>query len=267
MSERRGRRRWLLVSGIVVLVGFIALAVGLWFAADARYDDNVAAFARAPVGCETTLDFDRSGEFVLYIETTGQVDGLDGDCDVTQRYDRAANGLPQPELTLRDPDGDELVLDSTGGVDYDTGEFVGTAYRLVDIAEQGDHVLVVGSVDGEAFAMSIGGDPRDGVALLRSGALAAMIVGLIGGGILLVLASRRPTPAESVSTPWQPSAFDGQGWPTSPPGFPAPPPTTGALGPAGPPLLDPPRTSTITPPSRPVPPASPASPWSPPSVD
>ena len=42
-----------------------------------------AAFARAPVGCETTLDFDRSGEFVLYIETTGQVDGIGGDCDVT----------------------------------------------------------------------------------------------------------------------------------------------------------------------------------------
>ena len=74
MSERRGRRRWLLVAGIVVLVGSIALAGGLWSAADQRYDDNVGAFARAPVGCETTLDFDRSGEFVLYIETTGQVE-------------------------------------------------------------------------------------------------------------------------------------------------------------------------------------------------
>ena len=162
MSERRGRRRWLLVSGVIVLIGFIVLGVGLWFAADARYDDNVAAFARAPVGCETTLEFDRSGEFVLYIETTGKIDGLDGDCDLTDRYDRSATGLPQPELTLRDPGGEELVLDSTGGVDYDTGGFVGTAYRLVDIVEEGDHVLVVGGVDGEAFAMSIGGDPRRG---------------------------------------------------------------------------------------------------------
>lgn len=248
-----------------MLVGFLALGVGLWIAADGRYEDNVAAFARAPVGCETTLEFERTGEFVLYIETTGEIDDLGGDCDLTPRYDRDATGLPQPELTLRDPDGNELDLDSTGGVDYDTGEFVGTAYRLVDIADEGDHVLVVGPVDGEAFAMSIGGDPRDSVALLRSGALAAVIVGLIGGGILLVLGSRRPTSEHAAPAPWQPSTVDGQGWPTGPPGFPAPPPTTGATGPAGPPLLAPPPAAPPhSPPARP--PGS-GSPWSPPSPD
>ena len=263
MSERGGRRRWLLVSGVIVLIGFIVLGVGLWFAADARYDDNVAAFARAPVGCETTLEFDRSGEFVLYIETTGKIDGLDGDCDLTDRYDRSATGLPQPELTLRDPAGEELVLDSTGGVDYDTGGFVGTAYRLVDIVEEGDHVLVVGGVDGEAFAMSIGGDPRRGVTLLRSGGFAAVIVGLIGGGILLVLGSRRATPQAAAPTPWQPATLDGRGWPTSPPGFPAPPPTTGALGPAGPPRLAPPASGVPVRPDSPPPGAR----WAPPRHD
>jgi hypothetical protein len=221
----------------------------------------VAGFARAPVGCETTLEFERTGEFVLYLETTGEIEDLDGDCDLTQRYDRDATGLPQPELTLRGPDGNELVLDSTGGVDYDTGDFVGTAYRLVDITAEGDHVLVVGPVDGEAFAMSIGGDPRDAVALLRSGALAAVIVGLIGGGVLLVLGSRRPALDVAAPSSWQPSALDGQGWPTGPPGFPAPPPTTGATGPAGPPLAAPP-TSAATAPAAP---RAPGSPWSPPS--
>ncbi|MGB0114264.1 MAG: hypothetical protein WBP59_13665 [Ilumatobacteraceae bacterium] len=261
--QRAGRRSGMLVAAVVVLIGFVGAAIGLWVAADKRYDDNVVAFARAPVGCQTTLQFDRSGEFVLYLETTGEVEGISGDCDVTEEYDRDATGLPRPELLLRDPDGDELELASTGGVDYDAAGFVGTAYRLVDIVDEGAHVLTVGSVDGEAFAMAIGGDPRDGVALLRWGALVSLIVGLIAGGLLLVLGSRRPVVDAPGADPWAP---DGSAWPSSPPGFPAPPPTTGAAGPAGPPLAAPPTNvpPTDRPSGTPTPPGG--SPWAPPTV-
>ena len=160
-----------------------------------------------------------------------------------------------------------LTLDSTGGVDYDTDEFVGTAYRLVDIVDEGSHVLTVGAADGEAFAVAIGGDPRDGVGLLRGGALVALIVGLIGGGILLCSGVAAPPPAAEPG-PWQPSGTDGPGWPTGPPGFPVPPPTTGAVGPAGPPWLAPPTSAQ---PGRQHAGAAdvtalapPTSPWSPP---
>lgn len=260
------RRTWALVSGAVVIVVMAIAAVVLWVAGDRRYDDNVAGFARAPVGCDTTLAFDGSGEFVLFIETTGEVAGVAGDCDVAERYDRSANGLPRPDLTLRDPGGDVLRLGPTGGVTYDTGEFIGTAYRLVDIESTGEHVLTVGPTAGEPFAVAVGRDPNDGVALFQGAAIAALVAGLVGGGVLLVFGSRRPPRPTAGPEPWSPAS--DAAWPVSPPGFPAPPPTTGASGPAGPPLAPPPSSApSSAPPSAETtgPPGPPAtSPWAPP---
>ena len=59
-----------------------------------RRSDNVAAFARAPVGCDTTLDFEATGTFVLYIETSGEFDQLAGECDADRRYDRDPDDVP-----------------------------------------------------------------------------------------------------------------------------------------------------------------------------
>lgn len=255
------RRTWALVTGVVVIVVFVAAAVWLWVAGDQRYDHNVADFARAPVGCDTTLSFDGSGEFVLYLETTGEVEGISGNCDVAERYQRPADGLPNPDMTLRGPDGEPLTLERTGGVDYDTGEFVGTAYRLVQIESTGDHVLTVAATAGDPFAVAVGRDPNSGVALLQWAAAAALVVGLIGGGALLVFGARRPAAPAASAGHWQP-AHD-EGWPLSPPGFPVPPPTTGATGPAGPPLAAPPSFGGGPTSTRP-PMASGPSTWGPP---
>lgn len=251
------RRTWAAVASLGVVVATVVGTIALWSVGDRRYADNVESFARAPVGCATTLDFDRPGEFVLYIETTGEVDGLAGDCDATERYDRPADGLPRPDLTLRDPTGDDLALGPTGGVDYDTGEFVGTAYRLVEIESTGEHVLTVGSAAGEPFAVAIGREPDNGVLLWRGMAVSALATGLIALGLILVFARRRPPTVPAPEAPWVPTV--GSGWPVSPPGFPAPPPTTGASGPAGPPAGSPSSS-----PSSSSPPLSPVSPPVPP---
>lgn len=252
-GERQPRRTWALISGVVVLVVLLGAAVALWSAGGKRYDANISAFARAPVGCDTTLAFDAEGEFVLYLETTGVVETEAGDCDVSRRYAREPDGLPQPDLILLDPSGEEVDLDPTGGVDYDTGEFVGTAYRLVQIDTEGAHVLTVGETGGEPFAVAVGRDPRGGVALLRWMAVTAAITALVAGGALLAFGSRRQPATPSAPEPWRPDTEVGQhhqGWPLSPPGFPTPPPTTGAVAPAG------------SPPTRPdEPPAS----WAPPA--
>jgi hypothetical protein len=246
MAERTGRRGWMVAVGSVLLVVLLVAAAALWIAAGDRRADNVAAFARAPVGCDTTLDFESTGTFVLYVETSGELDDdLAGACDAQQRYDRDPDDIPQVELTLRDADGDEIELRDTGEVGYDVDGFVGSAVHEVQIATPGDRVLTVAPSGGDAFAIAVGRTPDQGVAMLRWGAVAAAIGGLVLGGLFLVLGSRRPPAAITPSAPWTP---DERGWPASPPGFPVPPPTTGASGPGRAPPTDTPR-----------------SPWGPPS--
>jgi hypothetical protein len=253
MTERAGRRGWMLALGVLVIVGALGAAVAMWIAGADREADNVAGFARAPVGCDTTLDFESTGTFLLYVETSGRFGELTGACDAPPRYDRDADDVPAVEVTLRDPNGDVIDLDDAAEVGYDVDGFVGTSIGEVQIESEGDHVLTVAPVGGEAFAVAVGRHPDQGVALLRFGALAAAIGGLLLGGILLVLGSRRPPVTPAPAAPWTP---DGAGWPSSPPGFPAPPPTTGATGPAGP---------RVTPPA-PAPQGPPPSPWSPPTT-
>ena len=267
MAQRGARRRWMLVLGVVLLVGLLGAAVALWFAAGEREADNVAGFARAPVGCDTTLDFESTGTFVLYVETTGEFGQLAGECETELEYDRDPDGVPAVDLTLRGPDGDEIEIEEKTGVDYDVDGFVGSSVGEVQIDSTGDHVLTVAPADGESFAIAVGRQPDEGVALLRWGAVAAAIGGLIVGGLFLVLGSRRPPTQPAPAAPWTP---DTQSWPASPPGFPVPPPTTGAVGPVGPPFPAPPMfgPSPFPPSGFPPAPTAPddgSSPWGPPA--
>lgn len=255
MSEHSTRRGWMLAVGIALLVIGLVGAGALWYGGGQRQDDNVAGFARAPSGCATTLDFERGGQFTVYVETKGTVDELTGDCAGGGDYDRA--DTPDADVALVDPEGSPVDVEESSGADYDTGAFVGSAVGVIQIDAPGDYVLTV-QADGEPFAVAVGGDPNEGVAPLRWGAVAMAIAGLIIGGVLLVFGSRRSPEPDAVQVPWQPAPAD---WPTSPPGFPAPPPTTGAAGPAGspgPPRLPPP--PTVVAPGEPAPPAG----WGPP---
>jgi hypothetical protein len=261
-TRRSGR---LIAFGVVVLVGLLVAAGALWLAGENRRADNVASFARAPVGCDTTLDFERSGTFVLFIETTGRIGELAGECNAALDYDTDADDdLAEqlaPGLLLTGPDGTVLpIVDAPGG-GYDLDGFVGTAAWSVDIDTPGDHVLSVASTGGDPIAIAVGRSVDEGVALLRWGAVASAVVALVLGGGLLVSGSRHVTLAQPSPVPWVP---DGPGWPSSPPGFPEPPPTTGAVGP---PRTSPSGAAPIEQPPPPPPPAPappPRSPWEPP---
>jgi len=249
----------MLVVGVIVLVGGLIGAGALWYAGGQRLDDNVAGFARAPSGCATTLHFERTGRFTLYAETTGSLDALDGDCAADPEYARGP--ITDPQVELVDPDGAVVDIAASDGVSYDTTASAGSSIGVVRIEATGDHVLTV-AADGDQFAIAVGGDPNDGVGLLRWSAAALAIAALIAGGVLLVLGSQHPQESTSDVSPWEP---DGAAptWPIGPPGFPAPPPTTGAEQPAGPPLLPAPGSVGPAPGSGPsVPPPA----WGPPSL-
>lgn len=229
------RRR--LVAGAVVLVGCLVAGGVLWVVGGQRRDDAVADLARAPVGCDTTLDFDRAGEFLIFVETRGALDDIAGDCGVSGSYDLDGDA-PDVRLAMRDADGAPVDLDPASGIDYDTDAYAGQLERRVTVDEPGDHILTVESDTGALFAVAVGRDPNDAAALLRWSALGAVIAGLLVGGLLLILGSRRGAASSEPDEPWQPAP--GASWPVGPPGFPPPPPTTGASAPAGEPPSGPP---------------------------
>lgn len=262
MTQRARRRGWMLVVGVLVLIGCLVAAVALWIAGGNREADNVAGFARAPVGCDTTLDFESTGTFVLYVETSGEFDELAGACDAPQQYDRDPDDVPTVELILRDVDGADIAIDDTAEVSYDVDGFVGSSSGEVQIDTAGDHVLTVSPTGGDAFAVAVGRQPDEGVAVLRWGAIAAAIAGLVVGGIFLVVGSRRQPFPPTPPAQWTP---DGRGWPASPPGFPVPPPTTGAKGPAAAPLGTPPPPQWAPQLPTPTVPADRPSTWAPPT--
>lgn len=271
-------RTGMLAAGVALVVVGVLVAAGLWYAAGERYDDAVRGLARAPVGCDTTLDFATGGTFVLFVETTGTIGDVAGDCDVPASYDTVSDDLPAVALTLWDPNSleldpdDALELERNAGLSYDAAGFVGQSIRSVEIETPGDHVLRVES-DSSDFVIAVGRDPDDGVGTLRAGSIIAALVGLIGGGMLLVIGARRRPAAVPPGPAWP--VGDSPGWVTTPPTSP-PLATPPADPPQGVPGELPAWESVMGPPSAPLPSAPPVrddgstgdgerSPWAPPT--
>src|SRR4051794_40207165 len=136
-----GTRRPRVVGAILALVVGLVGAIALWVAADARLDAAVDGLARGPVGCDTVLDFDETGEYVVFIETKGSIGDSRGDCNADTTVDWTGDQLPSATVTLSDPDGDELDITQDDGIDYDTGGSKGSSIGTVTIAQAGDHLL------------------------------------------------------------------------------------------------------------------------------
>lgn len=243
----RSRRTGLLVGGAFVLACGIIAAALLWLAAGQRNDDAIRGLARAPVGCDTTLNFAETGRYLIFAETTGSLDDIDGTCTESGRFS-TTDDRPDLQVTFVDADGVDVGIDLPRSTDvsYSGAGAEGQSIRSFEIESAGDYTLRVQSPD-EGVAVAVGRDPSDGVGLLQNLAALSAIVGLIGGGVLLVLGARRTTmtPAPDVR-PWP-----GASAPTSPPGMgmPALPPDSPVWRPAaGPPtILRPPAQSPGTP--------------------
>ena len=232
-APKGARRTWLVVLGAAVLVVGLA-AAGVMFGLTSTVEQStVEGFARAPVGCTTTLEFDRTGEFTLYVETKGQMSSLDGDCDAPTSYEWTDDNPPTASLTLNGPDGTAVEVAASEGLSYDTGDFVGTEKGTVSITETGTYRLTVASTDS-GFAVAVGGDPEADSSTLTTSAVVVAIAAVVIGLLLVLLGLRRRTPpappsASRPSSPagvpgWQPQApVPGVVSPSAPPGVPLPP--------------------------------------------
>lgn len=193
VADTKGHGRAMRTLGVLVAVlGLVAGAV-LFVFSGKEPERAVKGFARAPGGCRTTLDFDGSGTFTLFVETKGKVGDLSGDCEgADQTYDR--NGEPDVDLTLIDEDDEEVDLDRVSEPSYDTGGFVGTAVRTFEVDSAGTYRLRVDSPDSD-FAIAVGRDVNGSQGMLRLGALLAGIGGPLLGLLLWLLGRRKRAPA------------------------------------------------------------------------
>lgn len=230
-------------AALFVVAGLLGALI-LWILAAQRYDDGVRSLARAPVGCDTTLDFAERGPYFVFVETRGEFPEVRGDCELEGAFDLGDAPAPPVEVRLVDPAGDDVPLQSfRGREDYDRAGSSGVSLARLTIDEPGDHVVRVTSTSDTAFAVAVGRDPADGVANLR---LVGVAVGLLGAGIALVIlvTGRRsspppPPPAPTgVVLPWSDPAPTGpppMAPPTGPPTWAPPPPPAPPPGPPGPP--------------------------------
>lgn len=234
-----GSRRivWIVVCLVGLTIG-VAVVLVTWLLADARVDRAVETLARAPVGCDTTLEFTDTGEFVLFVETRGRMGDLAGRCDVLGRYEHDGS-VPDVEVTLTDPAGSVVdVVDvadvaASDGASYDRGGFAGVELGRVEITEAGAHVLRVQAAE-TTVVVAIGRDPAAAGTALRVGGLVSgglvAVAALVAVTMLLVRSGRGAAP-----TPTSPPVH-----PSPPPPSPSPLPVTPAVPSAPPRRLPPP---------------------------
>ena len=189
---RSGRGRVLFWLGVASMaLGVVGGTACIALSASA-VDDTVAAFARAPQGCTTTLEFDHIGTFTIYFERRGLLAPAGGDCDMNESSYRYGGDQPALDLALVDQNGVGVNIDAIqGGASYDTTRFEGTAVGRVRIVNTGEYELSVSSEDG-VFAVAVGGDPAADRDVLLGGGIILVALGLALGIVFMALSwSRR----------------------------------------------------------------------------
>lgn len=219
MTQGRPRRRARTLGLVAVVVGLLGGAV-CWYLAGQQSNDAVAGLAPAPVGCDTTLEFDGTGTYTFYVETSGAVGEIEGNCDGADRdYEFTGDGLPRVSLTLVDADGEEIDLDRVESPTYDVGGASGTGIRTAEIDEAGEYVLTVeANADDVMVRVGKGREPAGSTSMLRTLAIVLAALGLLAGIAALLLGRGRTaaaTPSGPAPPAWQP--VPGQPAPNAPP--------------------------------------------------
>ena len=262
----KSRRKVLLTLGLASLLVGIGAAVGLTLASKNQYKDGVQKLQRAPVGCDTQLDFSATGTFILYLETKGRIGALPGDCSAANNTYNHTDGRAKVNLSLIDDSGSPLTIDRAKEASYDNDGFVGTAIREVTIANPGSYTLSVSS-ESDDVAVAVGHNPKaDSRGIGRIG-LGVGLAGLLLGILLTLLGLRSGSakpqqqfvpvpvpnpygvPPSSYGVP--PGAQPNPGWGTPPFNAPPPPPSPSQM-----PYPAPPQHTTYAPqpPQQPQPP-------------
>lgn len=225
-------------TGLAVFVPTVLGGAVLANSASSARDDAVRGLARVPAGCEAVLRIDEPGRQHVYLEQSGALGPLPGDCHGRDRLFAAGVAEPGVRLSLTSA-GEELTLSRRSADGYDAAGQVGRLVRTFDVSEAGEYRLAVRSEHDVVVAVGVDVQAaydarwRSGEVLAIAGAISALVAGFGVGG-LVHLRARRRTAGEVLALP--------------PPVYPpfAPP----AVPPEHPPLL-PPLSPPVAPPLTP----------------
>lgn len=175
------------ILGAVLLVASLVVGLLLLTAmGTVSRSDRINDFGRFVVEGGTTADVDikKTGEYTIYYEFAGEVDGDEIDAD-----DREPDDLA---VTVTDDRDDEVRVRPISGSqnEFEAGDRRGVEVATVEFEEKGDYVITATGSSDEPFAVSIGrGSLADD--LSNSGnkllGLIVLIVGGLAGVLLLVL--------------------------------------------------------------------------------
>ena len=226
--QSRGRGTAAAFGMLLLLAGLVGGGL-LFVQSQRRPTQAVEGFARAPIGCTTTLRFTERGTFFVYQELSGVESVPDGGCeplaDPAQTFD----------FELTGPDG-PVVPRPDDSLTYDTDRALGSSVARIEITTAGQYEIVVVG-DDPAVVAAIGRDPDDGVQDLRRRAMLVAVFGVVLGVLLLWLAGRRSkqaakfappdgatraTPLDTESSIWSPQAGSARQEPVNPHDPPAP---------------------------------------------
>lgn len=185
-----------LVAAWIFLVSGLMVAAVLLVGAQRRPGAQIDAFARAGVGCTTTVRVERAGEYFVFAELGAEPVERAGCVPVADPQARFS-------VAIAPVDG-VVVADDDRSVVYTRGAVsAGSVLRLVAEGPADLQVAVAGSDPGVVAA--IGPDPDSGVDERRAVALIVGALTLLVGGTLLVVASRAGTSrAEAPAPPRSP---------------------------------------------------------------
>ena len=204
----------LLYGGLGLIGAGLIAGIAMYALSGGTQEATVEKFARAPVGCTTTLEFEKRASFTLYVETKGTLGDVSGDCAESGSYERGDDDRPQVALAMVDANDQEVELSAVAAPRYDVGSYRGRAVQQVTITDPGTYRLTVVS-DDTGFAIAIGGAPDADSSSMQTNGIIAGIVGIVLGGLLLLLWNRKKgagiAPALAGQQPWQP-AGGPPGW-------------------------------------------------------
>ena len=207
--------RGALFAGLALVIIGLGAGAALFALSGSTEESTVKKFARAPVGCTTTLQFDKRTTFTLYVETKGSVSDAGGDCAANgSSYDRGDDDLPKVSLSLVDSDDQPVDLTSATARKYSAGAFKGQALQAVKIDDPGTYRLTVTSDDTD-FAIAIGGAPDADSSTMKTAGIGAAVAGVVLGGLLILLGRRKkggPVAPAAAGNTWQPQQPTGPGY-------------------------------------------------------
>jgi hypothetical protein len=180
-----------IAAALCVLLAGVIGGIVMLLLSGSRRDAAIDGLARAPIGCTTTLDFAKAGDFVVFVETRGSIGAVRGDCPNANRSYDYQGQVPDVEVDLVDLDGAALVLTADRSISYDGSGSIGTSLGRFEIEQAGEYLLTATS-DVSDVVVTIGKDPDDAASMLTVGGYVAMAAGLLVGGVMLAVALRRP---------------------------------------------------------------------------